>query len=500
MAGKYKTIQTVSINDIVIIVNMWSDDSDFESPPSKRIRNKLDNILHEVSKNTSTMSVSGTVRHNDLSDPVTSCARLSSKCGVVREKPGSIGAQGGRTGKLKLNKGSKVRSQACMHVVASIGGGVLDSVNKSGVCIGSSTSSSRSNVSSGAHSGSATNSFASTNLCDVGIQVGVGKSSYNRSVGEDNMNYKYLISQILYSKDATINWLLCKGMIKNNRLCPTCGEAMKIVPVSQDISSDLYKWRCQRKIPKPHDIRLSLRHGSWFSNSNMTLEEIIEFTYLWCQGLTQKQIQQEVGCVDKTSVDWANFCREICEESLLKDTENGIQIGGNNIIVEIDESKFAKRKYNRGHEVKGGWVFGGREKDDKSKCFMVVVPDRTRATLLPIIQQHIAPGSIIRSDCWKAYDCLKDYGYQHETVNHSVNFKDPETGCHTNGIEGDWQKAKRSVCMPRFGVKQAHLQSFLSAHTWRRKHGERNLFLQFIADATKLNNGNCGNENCKFCY
>ena len=30
--------------------------------------------------------------------------------------------------------------------------------------------------------------------------------------------------------------------------------------------------------------------------------------------------------------------------------------------MEIDESKFGKRKHNRGHSVEGQWVFGGVER------------------------------------------------------------------------------------------------------------------------------------------
>ena len=58
-------------------------------------------------------------------------------------------------------------------------------------------------------------------------------------------------------------------------------------------------------------------------------------------------------------VDWFNFCREVYEEIL--SAESG-QIGGVGKIVEIDESKFGKRKYYRGKRVEGQWVFGGTRK------------------------------------------------------------------------------------------------------------------------------------------
>ena len=31
--------------------------------------------------------------------------------------------------------------------------------------------------------------------------------------------------------------------------------------------------------------------GSWFENSNMTIEEVLKFTYWWCQDLNQWQIK-----------------------------------------------------------------------------------------------------------------------------------------------------------------------------------------------------------------
>ena len=69
-------------------------------------------------------------------------------------------------------------------------------------------------------------------------------------------------------------------------------------------------------------------------------------------------------------------------------------IGGPGKIVEIDESKFGKRKYNRGKRVDGVWVFGGIEQGS-NRMFMTAVEDRSTATLLPIIKKFIKPGITI---------------------------------------------------------------------------------------------------------
>lgn len=101
----------------------------------------------------------------------------------------------------------------------------------------------------------------------------------------------------------------------------------------------------------------------------------------------------------------------------------------------IDESKFGKRKYNRGYHIEGQWVFAGVERGS-SNSFLVPVDRRDKETLLPIIQKYILPGSTIISDCWKAYTELEKFNYIHQTVNHSKTFEDPETGACTNTIEG----------------------------------------------------------------
>lgn len=125
----------------------------------------------------------------------------------------------------------------------------------------------------------------------------------------------------------------------------------------------------------------------------------------------------------------------------------------------LDESKFGKRKYNKGRRTEGHWVLG-MIADGSEDLRLVLCPNNKRgaAELLPIIQQHIEPGTTIRTDMWKAYDGLAELGYQHKKVNHSDKlnpFIAPD-GTHTNRIEASWRPAKdyfrtvklRSVCKP----------------------------------------------------
>ena len=93
------------------------------------------------------------------------------------------------------------------------------------------------------------------------------------------------------------------------------------------------------------------------------------------------------------------------------------------------------------------WVFGMVDTSvTPSLGYMELVTDRQAATLLPIIQAHMATGTI-HSDEWSAYSRVAALPpvASHGTVNHSVNFVDPGTGFHTQNIESYWNKAKMKL-------------------------------------------------------
>jgi hypothetical protein len=72
-----------------------------------------------------------------------------------------------------------------------------------------------------------------------------------------------------------------------------------------------------------------------------------------------------------TIAAWGLFCRETMLVYMEGCSE---KIDGPNKTVEIDARKFGRRKYHRGHPIKGQWVPGGIERE-KGKTFLVPVPD-----------------------------------------------------------------------------------------------------------------------------
>ena len=166
----------------------------------------------------------------------------------------------------------------------------------------------------------------------------------------------------------------------------------------------------------------------------------------------QSEVTCEVSVAKQTVTDWFSFSREVVGFYCIEHSE---QTGDPDKVVKIDEAKFGKRKFNCGQVVEGQWVFGGFESESK-RIFMVPVPDSTRDTWVCEIKKSILAGTKIISDCWRSYQGLEKEGYQHETVNHSLNFVDQESEASTQNIERSWRDAHTSV--PKYGHWEEYFQ------------------------------------------
>ena len=110
-------------------------------------------------------------------------------------------------------------------------------------------------------------------------------------------------------------------------------------------------------------------------------------------------------------------------------------------------------------------MFGLVERGQKGRCYIVIVPDRTAATLLKVICELVKSGTTIIHDSWSSYNKIdKVKSFKSMSVNHKFNFKDPETGAHTNKIEGLWSQLKRKFK----SMNRAYLQSYINEFMWRQ--------------------------------
>ena len=182
--------------------------------------------------------------------------------------------------------------------------------------------------------------------------------------------------------------------------------------------------------------------------------------------MPQASIVSFAQCSSRTVADFTRFYRQATADSL--DFIDFV-VGGPGIVVEVDECKLGKRKYNRGHYVGGVWVLGRVERTESRKAFLVTVPDRGGRTLMNVLSRHILPGSVILTDLWRGYSALAEtLGVEHRTVNHSETFVNPIDGTCTNTIEGTWNGVKLSMSARKRTGELA--QDCLWEFIWRRKH------------------------------
>jgi hypothetical protein len=257
----------------------------------------------------------------------------------------------------------------------------------------------------------------------------------------------------MYDETAAINFLNVKELLACS-VCNACGSK-----ASLNCKTKLFRctrYNCRKK--------WSCLKSTFFAHSKLPVHKMLYLAYHWLAGITHDSLCRIGGFSEHTVTEFTRDLQTLVSDSL---DEEDIVIGGQGIIVELDESKFGKRKYNRGHHVEGVWVFGGIERTDERKTFLRVVEKRDAYTLRCVILRHVHKGSILITDFWRGYLGIEELGYEDLRVNHSVGFVDNETGACTNTIEGTWSGVKRMIPVRnRIIGCDDQLWTFI----WRRRH------------------------------
>jgi hypothetical protein len=188
------------------------------------------------------------------------------------------------------------------------------------------------------------------------------------------------MSDVFASEEASFTYLIANGVLAIPH-CSQCGRG------------------CSRRSKRsfldccrPCNFSVSILANTVFAHKKVPLNQILMLLWAFSMELGWLATLQLSGVSVQTASRWLSHLRQMVTQMLVDSDD--CRIGGPGIVVQIDESKFGKRKVaanRRGHRVDGAWVFGGVEKGGNTfgnnKFFCTVVEDSTAETLLPLIHK-----------------------------------------------------------------------------------------------------------------
>jgi len=222
----------------------------------------------------------------------------------------------------------------------------------------------------------------------------------------------------------------------------------------------------------------SIFRNSFLQNCNLPENEAFHCMWLWSHKVTSSTTAQMLIWDEDTVGEWCRFFRQMISQMVDNHAEGeGAQLGGigaegERIIVEVDESKFGKRKHNRGRRVTANWVVGMVEKIPQRRCAMVVVHKREASVCMAVIGKCVKPGSIMHSDSWGGRNPISkqtDKNCKHYKLIHSKEFVVKHSDghiCHTQMIEGNWGAQMAAMLVHKRNGEDS--QDCLFEFMWRR--------------------------------
>ena len=300
--------------------------------------------------------------------------------------------------------------------------------------------------------------------------------------------------------------LLPQAVLCQNNIC--YGLPCRRVAIRVSNGGIRWIWRCQKSIKSPTETHygkpkvvrctweVSDNSGTILDNSHLRPAQVLLIMNAWCRKTwNQEMLAHELGIDVATISRWKAKLDGMCLSLVTNsDTVNGM-IGGPGIVVEIDETIVSR--FKKGNEQsrprKSMWVFGGTERHGNGRFIVPLLKTRkdisgkayieellrTKEVLLPLIQQYIAPGSIIMTDKWKSYISIPKYPlcdpdderkacpdhlkYKHYDVNHGKEYvRKDEPYIHINTVERMWRDMKEWMSVP--GIRRQYLKRYIARY------------------------------------
>ena len=119
-------------------------------------------------------------------------------------------------------------------------------------------------------------------------------------------------------------------------------------------------WECRLRTCRK---RRSIRAGSFFEDSKISLGQWLNIIYLWSIDVSNKQLSLMTGISLRTIATTLAKIRQICS---LKILHGNIKLGGRGKTVEIDESMFGHKRKWPSFRRRVGVRYGGKRQWPRS--------------------------------------------------------------------------------------------------------------------------------------
>lgn len=266
-------------------------------------------------------------------------------------------------------------------------------------------------------------------------------------------------------------------LIHNYFICKVCNVKMSI---QKQLNYCLgHRWFCNICKLQTYPVT----KDSYFSHCRKHFKKFIKVIFKYSKNNNMKDIANDLTINRKTIAEWFRTIIEAIHFEFLHTNTmlGGLNEDGTKKIVEIDESLFFKRKYQRGRIVNGTWYVGGVERNS-NKAFLTPVLNRNSDTLKKIISEYIRENTLIITDEWRAYKSAINQltSFEHRTINHTLNFVSPnDVLIHTQQIEGMWSLLKQHLRNKR-GISPDDYFFHMIDYLWKKKKQHKRIFNEII--------------------